>query len=103
MFALMHVVIIHGTLHMEHTLFPYLFPMVCTYYLSYHVIFERLTNLINTQYATDSYFVYVLKMEYVTKINIFGFKMMVKNGLEKIFLKFLHRKAIFGNFFVTYL
>ena len=34
--------------------------------------------------------VYVLKMEYVSKINIFGLKMMVKSGLEKIFLKFLH-------------
>ena len=32
--------------------------------------------------------VYVLKMEYVSKINIFGLKMMVKSGLEKICLKF---------------
>ena len=38
---------------------------------------------------------YVLKMEYVFKINIFGLKMMVKSGLEKIFLKFLHAQAIF--------
>ena len=29
--------------------------------------------------------VYVLKMEYVYKINIFGLKMMMKSGLEKIF------------------
>ena len=29
--------------------------------------------------------VYVLKMEYVSKINIFGLYMMVKSGLEKIF------------------
>ena len=29
-------------------------------------------------------------MEYVSKINIFGLKMMIKSGLEKIFLKFLH-------------
>ena len=34
--------------------------------------------------------VYVLKMEYVSKVNIFGLKMMVKSGLGKIFLKFLH-------------
>ena len=27
--------------------------------------------------------VYVLEMEYVSKINIFGRKMMVKSGLEK--------------------
>ena len=31
--------------------------------------------------------VYVLKMEYVSKINIFGLNMMVKSGLEKIFLE----------------
>ena len=34
--------------------------------------------------------IYVLKMEYVCKISIFGLKMMMKSGLEKIFLKFLH-------------
>ena len=33
---------------------------------------------------------YVFKMEYVSKISIFGLKMMVKSGLERIFLKFLH-------------
>ena len=38
---------------------------------------------------------YVLKMEYIPKINIFGLKMMVKSGLEKIILKFLHAEAIF--------
>ena len=39
--------------------------------------------------------VYVLKMEYVSKINTFGLKMMVNSGLEKIFLKFLHAQVIF--------
>ena len=34
-------------------------------------------------------------MEYVPKINIFGLKMMVKSGLEKTFLKFLHVLTIF--------
>ena len=34
-------------------------------------------------------------MESVPKITIFGLKMMVKSGLEKIFLKFLHAEAIF--------
>ena len=38
--------------------------------------------------------VYVLEMEYVSKINIFGLKMMVKSGLEKIFLKFLHVQGL---------
>ena len=39
---------------------------------------------------------YVLKMEYVPKINIFGLKMMVKSGLEKIFLIFLLAQAFLG-------
>ena len=34
-------------------------------------------------------------MESVSKNTIFGLKMMVKSGLEKIFLKFLHA----GNYF----
>jgi hypothetical protein len=39
---------------------------------------------------------YVFKMEYyVSKINVFGLKMMVKNGLEKIFFKFLHSQSLF--------
>ena len=39
----------------------------------------------NTQYMRNPDMVYVLKMEYVSKINIFGLNMMVKSGLEKIF------------------
>ena len=34
--------------------------------------------------------VYVLKMEYVSKINIFGLKMMVKSGLEFFFANWDH-------------
>ena len=46
---------------------------------------------LNTQYMRNPDMVYVLKMEYVvSKINIFGLNMMVKSGLEKIFLKFFH-------------
>ena len=37
-------------------------------------------------------------MEYVSKINIFGLKMMVKSGLEKIFLKFLHAQSLFQTY-----
>ena len=37
-------------------------------------------------------------MEYVSKINILGLKMMVKIGLEKIILKFLHAQNIFFYF-----
>ena len=49
----------------------------------------------NTQCMRNPDMVYVLKMEYVSKINIFGLKMMVKIDVEKIFLKFLHAEAIF--------
>ena len=39
--------------------------------------------------------VFNLKMETESKNKNFGLKMMVKSGLEKIFLKFLHAEAIF--------
>ena len=39
---------------------------------------------------TNSTLVCPLKIEYVTKNNIFGLKMIMKSGLEKIILKFLH-------------
>ena len=34
-------------------------------------------------------------MQYVFDITIFGLKMMVESGLEKMFLKFLHALTIF--------
>ena len=45
---------------------------------------------LNTSYLNDSYIIFTLKIESVSKNTIFGIKMMVKSGLEKIFLKFLH-------------
>ena len=36
-----------------------------------------------------------VKMEYGWNFSISGLKMMVKSGLEKIFLKFLHALTIF--------
>ena len=45
---------------------------------------------LNTSYLTDSFIVFTLKMESVLKNTIFGLKMMVKSGLEKIILKSLH-------------
>ena len=57
--------------------------------------FKMLLDDFNTQYMRNPDMVYVLKMEYVYKINIFGLNMMLKSGLEKIFLKFLHARAIF--------
>ena len=44
----------------------------------------------NTSYLTESYIVFTLKMESVSRNTIFDVKMMVKSGLEKVFLKFLH-------------
>ena len=41
-------------------------------------------------YLTDSYIVLTLKVESVSKNAIFGLKIMVKSGLEKIFVKFFH-------------
>jgi hypothetical protein len=55
----------------------------------------RSENDLNTQNMRNSNLVYVSKMEYVHKVNIFGLKMMVKSGLKKIILKFLHAEAIF--------
>ena len=49
----------------------------------------------NTPYMSYSSIVYPVKMEYGSKNNIFGLKMMVKSGLEKIFLKFLHAQSLF--------
>ena len=44
---------------------------------------------------TNPTIVYPVKMEYGWNFSISGLKMMVKSGLEKIFLKFLHVQAIF--------
>ena len=45
---------------------------------------------LNTSHFTNSYIPFTLKMESVSKSTIFGLKMMVERGLERIFLKFLH-------------
>ena len=62
---------------------------------------HKIVLQINTQYMRNPDMVYVLKMEYVSKINIFGLKMMVKSGLEKIFLKFLHAQGLFQTSWFT--
>ena len=54
--------------------------------------FQFVTNHLKTQSATDSYFVYVLKMEYVPKINMFGLKTLKK---------FLHAQSLFWKLFLT--
>ena len=44
---------------------------------------------LNTQYGYYLTIVFTAKMESVSKITIFGRKMIVKSALEKILLKFL--------------
>ena len=58
------------------------------------------TFMIKTQNMTNPTIVSPIKMEYGWNFNISGLKMMVKIGLENIFLKFLHSITIFyqGNF-----
>ena len=52
-------------------------------------------QLFNTSYLTDSYIIFTLEMESVPKNTIFGLKMILKSGLEKIFLKFLYAREYF--------
>ena len=52
-------------------------------------------KVINTQYMTNPTIAYPVKMEYGSNFSISGRKIMVKSGLERIFLKFFHEKAIF--------
>ena len=55
---------------------------------SYELDLEQTTpnwKDINTSYLTDSYIGFTLKMESVSKNTIFGLKVMVKSGLEKLF------------------
>ena len=57
---------------------------------------------IKMSYLTDSYITFTLKIESVSKITIFGLRMMAKSGLEKIFLKFLHAEANFFYFILLH-
>ena len=46
---------------------------------------------------TNLTLVCLVKIEYVTKSNIFGIKIMIKNGLEKIFWNsFMHKPILTG-------
>ena len=52
----------------------------------------------NMSSLTNSYIVFTLKMESVSKNRIFGLKMMVKSGLEKYFLNSSKRETTFPYF-----
>ena len=56
-----------------------------------------------TQYMRNPDMVYVVKMEYVSKINIFGLKIMGKSGLEKTFMKFLHSQSLVRKIFFNFI
>ena len=60
-----------------------------------HYSINYLVLRLKTQYGCCSTIVFTLKMESVSKITIFGVKLVVRIGLGKIFLKFLHA----GNYF----
>ena len=51
--------------------------------------------ILNTQNMTNPTIVYLVKMEYGWNFSISGLKMMVKGGLEKIFLKFASCRSHF--------
>ena len=53
----------------------------------------------NTSYLTDSYIIFALKMESVSKNTIFGLKMIAKSDLEKNFQKFLHAGDYFSQLY----
>ena len=60
------------------------------------IVFNDSNCVFNTSYLTDSYIIFTLKTESVPKNTNFGLKMIVKSGLEKIFLKFLHAGDYFS-------
>ena len=55
----------------------------------------------NIQCMINSTILCLVKMEYGPKINILVLKMMMKSGLEKIMLKFLHAQSLFWKIFFT--
>ena len=52
------------------------------------VILGTKAAVLLTQYMTNQTIVYPNKMEYEWNFSISGLKMMVKSGLQKLFLKF---------------
>ena len=64
--------------------------------------FESLPKIAqnSTQYMRNLDFIYVLKMKFGSEMNIFGLKITVKSGLEKIFLTFLRAQSLFWTYFI---
>ena len=64
--------------------------LACTVIYFSRITFRKYIGYLNTQYRTNSTLVSPVKMEYGWNFSISGLKMMMKSGLGKIFLKFLH-------------
>ena len=60
------------------------------YIATYSADLPKLAKSFNTQYMTNSTLVSPVKIEYGWNFSISGQKMMMKSGLGKTFLKFLH-------------
>ena len=58
-------------------------------------VLKRTKNKLKTQNMTNPTIIFLVKMEYGWNFSISGLKMMVKSGLEKIYLKFLHAQRLF--------
>ena len=64
----------------------------------FHCLYSKIDqiNALTRLYLTDSYIIFTLKMESVSRNTIFVLKMIVKSGLEKILLKFFHAGDYFS-------
>ena len=71
-------------------------------FLEWSTVAIYASKCINTSYLTDSYIVFTLKQESVSKNTISALKMMVKSGLEKyvcgIIVIFITEFVILGTF-----
>ena len=65
------------------------------YILSVKKVPDLTAATILLQQATDSTLVCPVKMEYGPENDILVLELMMKSGLEKICLKFLHAQAVF--------
>ena len=76
-------------------------PILSTVKLGDKERFEKEQIDVNKQNMTNPTILSQVKMEYGQNFSISGLKMMVKSGIEKIFLKFLH--ALTMSFLLLYL
>ena len=75
------------------------FSKVC--YLSFNGNPTSVGRVLNTHYMRNSTIIYQFKMEYESKINIFGLKMIIKSGQEKKYFEILPSSKLFWKIFFT--